>query len=68
MGISERAVWRSAARFVNEYGELAELKVDGRLNQVISDGDPAGEAVWKRIAAAVRELKRTVPVPGERVN
>jgi len=39
-----------------------------RADELLVNGDVEGCVIWKRILAAVRELSRTAPAEGERVN
>ncbi len=43
----------------------AEFVAAQRADQMIARGDPSGEAMWKRILVAIRELRKNRPPPGE---
>ena len=53
---------------IRKHGDGAELAAAGRVDDMIAEGDAAGEATWKRILAAVRELQRDKPGDGEQIN
>ena len=63
--MDEIDVWRSARLLINQHGERAELAAAGRVDDMIAHGNPTGEATWKRILAAVRELLKGAPAGGE---
>jgi len=47
------------------YGDGAELAAAQRADKAIDQGDPEGEALWKRIVRAVRGLQRQKPDASE---
>ncbi len=55
---SDLDIYRSAAVFMRQHGERASWEAAARVDDMIAKGDPAGEAVWKRIARAVEALQR----------
>ena len=57
--MDEIDIWRSAAQLSKRHGTLAAIVCARRLETLAKRGDFAGEAVWKRIPAALRELQRT---------
>jgi hypothetical protein len=58
-------VWRSARLLINEHGEGAEFVAAQRADQMIARGNPEGEAMWKKILVAIRELQKNRPPPGD---
>ena len=63
--VTDLDIWRAANLVIEHHGSDAEFVACGRVDDMIEAGDAAGEATWKRILAAVRELQRTSPVIGE---
>ena len=61
-------VWRAANLLIKQHGADAELVAARRVDDMITEGDPAGETTWKRILAAVREMQRDKPAENERIN
>jgi len=65
---SDLDIWRSALLLVTQHGDDAVFVACGRIDAMIERGDPAGEGTWKRVLAAVRELRRPNREPGERLH
>lgn len=61
-------IWRSADLLMQQYGSNAELVAARRIDDMIARGAPDGEATWKQILQAIRELQRTGLRSGERIN
>jgi hypothetical protein len=57
-------VWRSALLLINQHGSGAEFVAAQRADQMIGCGNAEGEAMWKKILVAIRELQKRPP-PGE---
>jgi hypothetical protein len=55
---------RSAAVLIRQHGENAALEAASRADAMLERGDVEGQAVWKRILAAVRELQSREPPVG----
>ena len=62
---SDLDIYRSAAVLVREHGQDAALEAAQRADAMLERGDVEGCAVWKRIADAVDEIRRTAPRDGE---
>jgi hypothetical protein len=60
--------WRAAHLLIKQRGADAEFVATRRVDDMIPDSDPAGEATWKRILATIRELQCEKPDQGERIN
>jgi hypothetical protein len=54
-------VFECARLLVERYGDSAEFHCGARIGVMIDQGDKIGEAVWKRVLAAIRELQRGTP-------
>jgi len=65
--IPDLDIYRSAHVLVKRYGQDAPLEAAQRADAMLEAGDMDGHAVWLRITAAVEELLRAEPRPGERV-
>ena len=61
-------IWRSAHLLIKQHGSGAELAAAGHIDAMIARGDPNGEAAWKSILRAIRELQRLAPRDREAVN
>lgn len=55
---SDLDIYRSAAVLIRQHGEDAALEAASRAGAMLERGDVEGQAVWKRILAAVKELQR----------
>ena len=58
-------IYRSAGVLIREHGEDAALEAAKHADAMLEKGDLEGLAVWKRILAAIEEIKRTEPAEGE---
>ena len=65
--ISDLDIWRSAQVMVKRYGDDAPIEAAARADEMLDQGDMDGFAIWQRITAAVEELLRAKPRPGEKV-
>lgn len=66
--IADLDIWRAAALLLKRHGKDAALVAAQRIDQLLAEGDLEGRTVWYRILEAVKELERTKPAEGERVN
>ena len=57
--------WRAAHLLLRRHGDDAELHTARRADEPAEAGDDAGCRAWKRILAALDELRRTRPRAGE---
>jgi len=66
--ITDRDIWRTAWDMIQEFsGEAyihAAIKADDRL----AEGDIYGQHVWMSVLNAINQIRRTLPVEGERLN
>ena len=46
---------------MKRFGADAEIKAAMRADELLAQGDRGGERIWIRIAAAIRELAKSVP-------
>ena len=65
---SELDVWRTAAVLVREHGDGAGMEAAFRADDMMERGDLDACALWKRVMAAVDELRRGELKDGERPN
>jgi len=56
---SDLDIWRSARLLIKQHGADAELIACRRVDDMIELGAPEGEAAWKNILSAIRELQRS---------
>ena len=68
MGGSDRDIWRAAHDYIERYCEYAPIKVAQRADAFLAKGDIKGQRVWKRVLAAIYDLRNSMPVDGERLN
>jgi hypothetical protein len=66
--VDEPDIWRAAYPLVKRHGADAAMVAAERADKLLAAGDVEGCTIWKRILVAVRELARTAPAEGERVN
>ncbi len=66
--MDEQDVWRAARVIVRRHGMYAEFTASRRVEEMTVAGDRSGEAHWKRILRAVRDLQRLKPREDEAVN
>jgi hypothetical protein len=64
---SDRDTYRTARLIIDRHGDEAGLYAAGRADQLLEAGDIAGAIVWRRIGAAIEELRRARR-PDEAVN
>lgn len=68
MYIADADIWRAAHMLFAEHGADAVTIAAERLDELLQRGDAKGELVWRSIAAAIDELRRSERLPGERIN
>ena len=61
-------MWRTVDLLVKERGDRAAVVAARRAAELLADGDVEGCAAWGRILVAIRDLERTTPNSGERLN
>jgi len=49
---------RAAKLLMDQHGDDAALRATQRADELLKEGDVDGNAVWRRILAAVEELRR----------
>ena len=65
--VSELDVFRTAHLLMRQHGEYAELEAARRADELLDSGDLEGHVVFVRIVAAIQELNRRTPKPGETI-
>ena len=63
---SDLDVYRSAHALIQRHGSEAAILAAMRADELMDAGDLDGAAVWRRIVAAIKEMQRVEPGPGER--
>lgn len=63
--LSDLEVYRVAKLLLDTHSDDAELRAAEKHDAMLARGDVDGVIVWKRIIAAVGELRRTKRVAGE---
>jgi hypothetical protein len=62
--MTEIEIWRIAYLMLRWYGGTARQESARRAEEFAAAGDPAGEAGWRRVIDAIRQLvSRTPPGP-----
>ncbi len=64
--ITDLDIYRTAKLLVNNHGAEAPIHAAMNADAMLAKGDLDGAAVWRRIVAAINELQRQEPEPGER--
>ena len=59
--MTEIDVWRAAYLMLWWYGETAQEESARRADEFATDGDPAGEACWRRVIDVIGQLVNTTP-------
>jgi hypothetical protein len=60
--IREIDIWRVAALMDNRYADNAEANADRRADELETEGDHAGAAIWRRVTVAIEQLTNTTPL------
>ncbi len=58
-------IFRSAAAFIKQHGDDAQLLAIKKTTKMLDSGDVDGYAVWKRIVDAIKDTQRETLNPGE---
>ena len=61
--ISKIDIWRVAVLMIRRYSDEAEVNADRRADELETEGDYAGAAIWRRVTVAIEQLTNTTP-PG----
>ena len=61
--IREIDIWRVAVLMVNRYADEAKPNSDRRAEELATDGDHAGAAIWRRVKVAIEQLTDTTGPP-----
>jgi hypothetical protein len=61
--IRETDIWRVALLMVNRYADAAEANADRRADELETEGDQAGAAIWRRVTVAIERLTDTTGPP-----
>jgi len=61
--IQEIDIWRVAVLMVKRYAEDAEANADRRADELETEGDRAGAAIWRRVTVAIEQLTDTTGLP-----
>jgi hypothetical protein len=57
--MTEIDIWRAAYLMLWWYGDTAQEESARRADEFALDGDPAGQACWRRIIDAIEQLANT---------
>lgn len=57
--MDEKDTWRTASVMIRQHGDQAELQAALKADEMLNRGDLEGQAVWKRVLGAIRELGST---------
>ena len=57
--IREIDIWGVAVLMVNRYADAAEAKADRCADDLETEGDHAGAAIWRRVTVAIEQLTDT---------
>ena len=55
---SDPDIFRAGKLVIDQHGEVAATYAAGRADLLLEGGDPKGSAIWRRILAAIEELRR----------
>ena len=55
--ISDDDIDATAAEIIDNHGDAADTETDRLIQKCMADGDFDGEAVWQRVAKAVKKLQ-----------
>ena len=61
-------LFRSAKLLIDRHGEHASLEPAMRADKLLAAGDMDWKRIWLRVIAAIEEMQRTEPGPGERAH
>ena len=54
--IQEIDIWRVAVLMVKRYADDAEANADRRADELETEGDQDGAAIWRRVTVAIEQL------------
>jgi len=54
--LREIDIWRVAVLMVNRYADEAKGKADCRADELETEGDHTGAAIWRRVTVAIERL------------
>ena len=54
--MQEIDIWRVAVLMVKRYANDAEANADRRADELETEGDQAGAAIWRRVTVAIEQL------------
>jgi hypothetical protein len=57
--MDDRDIYASANLMIRRFGEDATIEAAKRADELLETGDLEGQAVWKRIIKAIKELQST---------
>jgi len=57
--MTEIDIWRAAYLMLWWYGKTAQEESARRADEFAADGDPAGEACWRKVIDAISMLENT---------
>ena len=57
--IQEIDIWRVAVLMIKRYANDAEGNADRRADELETEGDRAGAAIWRRVTFAIEKLTDT---------
>jgi hypothetical protein len=60
--MTEIDIWRAAYLMLWWYGDTAQEESARRADEFALDGDPTGEACWRRIIDAIEQLANRTPI------
>ena len=66
--IDDKDIWRAATLLIRRAGDTAAADALRRADELATQGDNEGCAVWRLIAAAVEDLSRKERGAGEPLN
>jgi hypothetical protein len=61
--IREIDIWRVAVLMVNRYADEAKANSDRRAEELATEGDHVGAAIWRRVTVAIEQLTDTTGPP-----
>lgn len=64
IGAGMADVLRRAVLLIDRYGANAEIHIAMRVDELLDAGDLDGARAWRRVLAALDELRRTCSPPG----
>ncbi|WP_162914771.1 hypothetical protein [Desertibaculum subflavum] len=63
--VDDLDIWRSAKLLLNSHGAKADQVALSKMDAMRVKGDAEGVVVWRRILAAISELRRDRPIGDE---